>query len=306
MGPRNDGGVHPAAAIARLGGIAQRRDLLALTTRVDLAAALITGDVVRDARGRYALADTDELLRTASALTGVLSHSSAALHWGWKVKTVPERPHVTVRRKRHLSAQQRERVMPHWRDLAPHDAIGPVTSRERTMLDCLTDLPFDEALAVADSALRVGDLTASRVVALAGTARGPGARQARRVAAHADGRAANPFESALRAIALDVRKLQVTPQVTIRTRSLVAQPDLVDHRRRIVLEADSHTWHSSRKALRRDCTRYNALVLDGWIVLRFTWEQVMFEPAYVRACLEAVAAITDRQARRAQRRQKAA
>lgn len=298
--------MHPVEALRRHGGVARRQDLLRLTGRAELENAVLTGEVILEARGRYSLADADEQLRVAGALTAVLSHSSAALHWGWKVKTVPDRPHVTVRRKRHLSAEQRRKVVAHWRDLTAGEASGGVTSPERTLVDCLTDLPFDEALAIGDSALRAGDITAARLVALVASARGPGSRQARRVAAHADRRAANPFESALRAIALDVRGLRLIPQVTIRTPRLTAQPDLVDPERRVVLEADSHTWHSSRRALRRDCTRYNALVLDGWTVLRFTWEQVMFEPAYVRACLETALAMTDRQARRAQRRQKAA
>lgn len=298
--------MNPVEALHRHGGVARRQDLLRLTTRAELEHAVLTARVLVEARGRYALPEADEQLRIAGALTAVLSHSSAALHWGWKVKTVPARPHVTVRRKRHLSPEQRHKVVAHWRDLSPRAVSDGVTSRERTLLDCMTGLPFDEALAIADSALRAGDITVSGLVALAATARGPGSRQAQRVVAHADGRAANPFESALRAIALDVPGLRLTPQLTVRTARLTAQPDLVDPERRIVLEADSHTWHSSRSALRRDCTRYNALVLDGWIVLRFTWEQVMFEPAYVRACLEAVLAMTDRQARRAQRRRKAA
>lgn len=298
--------MNPVEALRRHGGVARRQDLLQLTSRAALDDAVLTGDVIIEARGHYALADADQQLRVAGALSGVLSHSSAALRWGWKVKTVPDRPHVTVRRKRHLSAEQRRKVVAHWRDLPPDDITQGATSRARTLQDCMTDLPFDEALAIADSALRAGDTTGVRLAELAASARGPGARQARRVAARADRRAANPFESALRALALDIRGLRVIPQVTIRTPRLTAQPDLVDTERRIVLEADSHTWHSSRKALRRDCTRYNALVLDGWIVLRFTWEQVMFEPAYVRACLEAVLAMTNQQARRTNRRRNAA
>jgi very-short-patch-repair endonuclease len=297
--------VHPVLALERLGGVARRQDLMPLTTRLDLIAAVMLGDIVRDARGRYSLVDADGARRTANAVTGVLSHTSAALHWGWPVKTVPERPHVTVRRKRRLTADQRQLVVPHWRDLAPDEVLGGVTSRDRTLLDCLTQLPFDEALAVADSALRTRAITRAKLTGLADSARGNGSRQARRVAAHAHRRAANPFESVLRATALDVG-LDVTPQLTIETPRLIAQPDLVDPRRRIVLEADSHTWHSSRTALTRDCRRYNALVLARWIVLRFTWEQVMFEPDEVRSCLEDVVAMTGRQARRTARRPKAA
>jgi very-short-patch-repair endonuclease len=66
----------------------------------------------------------------------------------------------------------------------------------------------------------------------------------------------------------------------------VIHPDLVAHLLRLVLEADSWTHHASRKAHRRDCARYNLLVVRGWRVLRFTWEQVMHDQAYVRWVLE--------------------
>ena len=62
----------------------------------------------------------------------------------------------------------------------------------------------------------------------------------------------------------------------------------MDRERRLVLEADSFAWHGSRRALRRDCRRYNRLVLLGYTVLRFTWEDVMRDPTYVRASLRAV------------------
>ena len=298
--------MHPVEALKRHGGVASRGDLLQLTSRAELDAAATAAEVLADARGRYALPGTDEGLRAASALSGVLSHTSAALYWGWTVKIVPEAPHVTVRRKRHLNAAQQQAVTAHWRELTLDDLYGAVTAPDRTLRDCMTDLPFDEALAVADSALREGAIRPGRLRALSEEISGPGARQARRVAVCADGRAANPFESVLRAFALDVRGLSVTPQVTIRTRRLTATPDLVDVDRRLVLEADSHTWHSSRAALRRDCRRYNALVLDEWTVLRFTWEHVMFEANDVRSCLEDVVRLTDRQARRTKSRRKAA
>ncbi len=38
----------------------------------------------------------------------------------------------------------------------------------------------------------------------------------------------------------------------------------------------------------RDCRRYNALTLAGWIVIRFSWVLVMHDPAYVHATLVGV------------------
>jgi very-short-patch-repair endonuclease len=218
----------------------------------------------------------DEAVHAANALSGVVSHLSAALYWGWEVKEAPA-AQVTVPRKRRVRPERRIGVGVHWADLTPDQVVAPgVTSRQRTLSDCLTTLAFDEGLAVADSALRHGACTQQGLTALAHGLRGRGSGTARRVAGLADGRAANPFESVLRALAVDAG-LDVEPQQQIGE----FRPDLVDEGRRLVLEADSHTWHSSRAALRRDCRRYNALVLGDWRVLRFTWEDVMHRPARV-------------------------
>jgi very-short-patch-repair endonuclease len=76
--------------------------------------------------------------------------------------------------------------------------------------------------------------------------------------------------------------------VLIDERGLRVTPDLVDRSRRLVIEAESWKYHGHRKALHNDCGRYNALVLRGWTVLRFSWEHVMLEPDYVRDVLFAL------------------
>ncbi len=282
--------------LTRFGGVATRRALVRATSRAEFDRAVQRGDIVKDAYGRYALPVADDALRAANRLSGVVSHRSAALHWGWEVKTVPERPDVTVRRKRHLAAHQAGDVDLHWYDVAPDAVVGLVTSREQTLVDCMRSLPFDEALAIADSALRHRSIAKARLVELADSIKGTGAPQARRVAREATHLAANPFESVLRAIGLDVPGLRLEPQVVIADKEGRGRADLVDRERRWVVEAESHSWHSKRGALRRDCRRYTKLVLLGWRVLRFAWEDVMFHPDYVRHCLEAAAAVAPRQA----------
>ena len=88
------------------------------------------------------------------------------------------------------------------------------------------------------------------------------------------------------------------PQVLIRVRGGEVRPDLVDEDRRLVVEADSFEWHGKRAALRRDCRRYNAIVAAGWILLRFSWEDVMHEPDYVRSVLGEVVGPRGRTQRR--------
>jgi very-short-patch-repair endonuclease len=116
--------------------------------------------------------------------------------------------------------------------------------------------------------------------------RGKGAARARRVAEHASSLAANPFESVLRGIAIEAG-LDVLPQSPITLGSVTVHPDVVDRGRRLVIEAESWEWHSGKEAFQRDCWRYTMLVVSGWVVLRFTWWQVMHDPHFVRSCLTA-------------------
>jgi very-short-patch-repair endonuclease len=158
------------------------------------------------------------------------------------------------------------------------------------VVDCARALPFDQALAIADSALRHRSVTREQLQAAATSGmRGRGSPAVVHVLLAADGRADNPFESTLRAISLDVPGLQLVPQVEIHRKGhRKVRPDLVDELLRIVAEADSFEHHGSRNALTIDCARYDNLVADGWTVLRFAWEQVMYEPDWVRAALMAV------------------
>lgn len=262
------------------------RDLLRVSTRGKIRTALQKGEIVANGGG-YALITADQGLRAAARLNGVMSHLSAAAHWGWELKTQPDLPTVTVPRGRKIDPRRRRGVHVKWRPLHTLDNWGIVaTNPVQTVIDCARDLPFDEALAVADSALRHCAVTRDRLEDAALKVPTAGRAAAIRVATHADAQAANPFESVLRAIALDVNGLSLVPQVRITDGPFRVRPDLVDENLRIVVEADSFGFHSSRSALRKDCQRYVGLSLLGWLVLRFSWEDVMFEPDYVRVCLE--------------------
>jgi very-short-patch-repair endonuclease len=181
----------------------------------------------------------------------------------------------------------------HYAELRPEEVEDGVTTIETTLAQCMRRLPFDEALAIADSALRSG-VPRSLLMRIADAARGPGSAQMRRVARSASVDAANPFVSVLRAIADDVPGLSVQPQVVIREPGIVARPDLVDERLHIVIEADSYEWHGGRSQLSADARRYNLLVVNGWWVLRFAYEHVMLQPKYVHDVLVAMVALAER------------
>ena len=275
-------------ALTALGGVARRSALVAACGRAAVDAAVRDRVIVRVARGTWtSAAGVDHARAEALALRAVLAYRSAALDRGWAVWKLPDRPEVTVPKSRRVSGARQRGVVLHRTDLSPDDVDGRRTSADRTLLDCLRTLPLADALAVADSALRAG-VSRDHLLAIARDARGPGARRVRHVASLADGRAANPFESALRAICLEVEGLDVVPQVAIHDPHFLGRPDLVDCRLRILLEADSFEWHGTREALVRDARRYNALVAAGWLVLRFTWDDVMHHPDLVAATLRSV------------------
>lgn len=265
-------------ALMMLGGIATGEELLRCTTRRKVRTALAGGAMVRTGRGRYCLDDLDDARSAAARLDGVVSHLSAAQHWGWKLKLPPDKPCITVRRRSH--ALKADDVELHWADLDLTQVTRGVTEPLQTVVDCARAYSFDVALSVADSAVRDG-IDPADLLAVALDSPRTGRRRAVRVAQAADGRADNPFESVLRALALEAG-LHVEPQQWIGS---AGRADLVDHGRRIAIEADSFEFHSERADLRRDVRRYTAFVRLGYRLVRFTWEDVMFDQEYVLAVL---------------------
>ena len=271
------------AALERSGGLSTRAALIQATCRADVDRALRESAVVRVGQGRYALPSIEEATALAHSMNGHLALSSAALHHGWEVKTVAKAPHIIVPRHRNVPRAWRTRVVIHRGDLHADDVSGPATSRELTLMQSLRNLPDDEALVIADSALRHGEgATLKRVLA---QVRGAGRSKVLRIGRAADDRAANAFESVMRALCLQVSGLHVVPQVVISSDHCWARPDLVDRDRRLVIECESYEWHGNRAGFLKDIRRYTLLTAEGWTVLRFTWDDVMLRPDWVREVL---------------------
>ncbi|NHA00683.1 DUF559 domain-containing protein [Nocardioides sp. W3-2-3] len=271
-----------------------------------MEASLRSGEVVRLARGRYALPNADDARAAAHALRGVLCLTSAALHWGWAVKQPPERPQVAVPRRRVVAPERARHVEP----ATARPRSGRRRRRRHHPRPHARGLPAPPLVRrrAGRRGLRAArGVLPGRLRALVRDARGPHALHMRQVAVRASPDAANPFESVLRAIALTVRGLTVRPQVSLRVpapgggTTFLGRADLVDERLGIVLEADSFAWHGDRAALRSDARRYNAFAAHGWLVLRFTWEDVMFEQERVRTTLTAARRTRTRALRRAPR-----
>lgn len=271
--------------LQRAGGSARYADLAALTSARQIRRALEDGQITRVAKGVYALPTEPSDLTVAIANGGVLSWQSAALHHGFEVVTRPLVPHVSISRTQRRRETELACVL--HRTKAPPPEI--VTTPLQTVLDCARHLPFGEALAIADSALRLKKVEAAALADAAHLSRGAGRAAVLRVAASADARAESALESMLRARVIDAGFTGFVPQYRITDRSFYARVDLADPLLRIVLEADSFAHHGTRAALRKDCRRYVDLAIRGWTLLRYSWEDVILDENWVGTSLNAMA-----------------
>ena len=270
----------PVLALHRLGGVAAYRDLRRLgVSRPALDRAVRGGRIDHAARGWYCLADLDPQLLVAARCGGVVSCATAASVHGLAVLFAPARPHVTVpaRRRQHLPGARTHR-----RDLAPHERNGLVTSLLRTVLDCARCLPFPEAVVVADAALRAGLLVADLTTAAAAT-QGRGSGRVRQVATAADPSAESPIETL-------ARLLFVAAGLSFRTQVPIPGIGRVDFLLEgfLVVEVDGFAYHADRASYRNDRRRTNALTAAGYVVLRFSYEDLVHHPDRVLAAIRAV------------------
>lgn len=270
--------------LQRAGGSARYADLAALTSARSIRTALERGEVNRVAKGVYALPAAPSDQTVALANGGVLARQSAALHHGLDVVTRPLVPHVLISKTQRRRQTELDCVLHRAKASLPEHVTAPL----QTVIDCARHLPFGEALAIADSALRLKKVEPAALADAARADRGAGSAAVLRVAASADARAESALESMLRARVIDAGFTGFVPQYRIRDRSFFARVDLADPLLRIVLEADSFAHHSSRAALRKDCRRYVELAIRGWLLLRYSWEDVILDESWVGTSLGAV------------------
>lgn len=268
--------------LGRRGGSATFADLRTLVSARAIRNGLTAGQIRRVAKGVYSLPEAPPALTAARSQGGVVSHLSAAQHWGLGVINPPVLPHVTlepgrVRRRTGLPCTL------HW---AYAPVLGGVTTPLRTVLDCIRTLTLPEALAVADSALRTGCIGLDELLEAAAKLRGPNRRRILRIAGLADGRSESVLESALRALLIDRGIEGFVPQVVVQDSRFSARLDLANPSLRLGLEADGFQHHSTRRALVMDCRRQVNLTIRGWSILRFSWEDVMFDGEWVVSAVE--------------------
>ncbi|RYV50614.1 hypothetical protein EUA98_12765 [Pengzhenrongella frigida] len=204
------------------------------------------------------------------------SHESAALIWGCPLWTAPATTHIiqTVQPSDHGERSLTRHAMA----LVPADRRVlrgvPVTSLERTVVDCLRQLAPRDALVLADGALRLGadaEALRARVDALAG---GRGVVGARTVLDHADGRAESPWETFVRYLLLRHGLPRPELQIPIHTRLGWFRADLGWLAFKLLIEVDGFVKYSTSddpaRVVFEEKRRHDAIVEEGWGILRVT------------------------------------
>ena len=270
-------------------GVVTRVQLLAL----GLSAAAIDARLARGTlrplhRGVYALghaALSDEGRWLAATLAygdgTVLSHLSAALLWRMRVpRRAPAVIHVTTRRHQRGDG----RVLVHrTRRIGPADVTVvrgiPVTTVARTVVDCADLLTYPELRLLADHGVRL-DADAVR----GAQERAPGRRGAGRVnrLLGSGVRTRSKLERALRRLCREAG----LPQPLINEEVLGYECDAVWPAARLIVEVDGGAFHAPKPAREADYERSAALAVAGWRVIRFTYDQVVFDPRLVATRLQ--------------------
>jgi very-short-patch-repair endonuclease len=278
-----------------VGGLADRQH--GVVSREQLLAAGQTPRVIRRAveagrlrlvfRGVYAvghLALRREGWWMAALLAcgegAALSHRTAAMVWG--LQTGPTLPvDVTTSTDR---GRKHARITTHRTRVDPFDAVVRdhlrVTTPSRTIVDLAATL---QGRALRDAVEHAQDLRRFDPDDIANTlARAP-RRGTRRledlitVMAPDKDNARSHLERMFLALTRKARLPRPASNLEIGGRCRdFAWPD-----HRLVVETDGYRYHSSRQAKRRDNRRDRQLTALAWRPVRFTYEEIAFEPAEV-------------------------
>lgn len=217
----------------------------------------------------------------------VLAGASAARQWGIPVPDRRIYLWIGRRRPRPRTGVTYLRDPLTKRELCLVEGV-PVTTPDRTVVDCLRFLDESPALALLDRALQAGWLTRDRLVSRAHDYAGRrGAPHLARIVQKGASGARSAAERIAAELLCRAGIAGWRPNAPIHDNhgALIGVGDLVFEAERLVIEIDGQAYHSTPDRFERDRDRQNRLVSAGWTVLRFTWRDLTQRPEYVVATI---------------------
>jgi very-short-patch-repair endonuclease len=234
-----------------------------------IAGAVAAGSVVRVRRSWLTIPEADAAVIAAAEVGGRLTCVSAAARRGLWVPRAPSLPHVAVAHS--SSARADDGIRLHRaRAPVPLHRTDPHEHVLNVMFHVARCLPRGDALAVWESALRTGAVDAE-VLARVQWRSTRAAELAEVSGSLSDSGIETAFAALMRSIGIAVRQ-----QVWIDGHPL---DGLIGARLAVQLDGFAH--HQGRDR-RRDLRADARLVLRGYTVLRFDYQQVLFDAGYVR------------------------
>lgn len=222
-----------------------------------------------------------------------LSHRAAGAKWDLGLRGRPSvdvtAPGSRGRRRPGIRVHSAATLAAH--DVDAIDAI-PCTTLARTLLDVADEATRREVERACDRAetLRLLDMTAIDDVLVRANGRRGATLLSAVLSEHRVGSTLTRNELEERFLAI-CRDVELAPDSV---NAWIAYPDgggaeadFLWRAQRLIVEVDGRDVHTTRRAFEADRRRDQRLMLLGWRVVRFTWRQVMFEPAYVAATLRA-------------------
>lgn len=171
----------------------------------------------------------------------------------------------------------------------------PFVSAREALVDCLTVLPAIPAADVLDAALQKRYVRPETVADDIEARLGRGRRNAAGLRRLRDRALSGSRSEAEQRMAQLLRRSGTGPwapnhPLRDTVGGVIAEIDFAHVGLRIAIEVDGRAFHSDRLSFERDRQRQNALTLGGWLVLRFTWEQITERPDEVIAVILAAVA----------------
>jgi very-short-patch-repair endonuclease len=159
-----------------------------------------------------------------------------------------------------------------------------VTGPARTWRDLATVLQPPALLAVADQCLDGLCVRADLEQQLSRRPTGRGSARARAILPLADRRAESPMESVLRWLLVEAGIPRPVIQHVVHDASgrFIARADLAWPDKKVIVEFDGDL-HRDRGIFVKDLRRQNALIAEGWTILRFSSADVLGRPEEVIA-----------------------
>jgi hypothetical protein len=221
------------------------------------------------------------------------SHKTAAFLWGMS-SIEPERAEIVT--ARHQRIHRRHPQIHESKDLEPDDVVTvegiPTTAAVRTVVDVGATASLRYVEHCLDTGLRLGLFQLGDVKTFVSRVAKSGRNGIRKIRPLLDERTGwdTVSESVLedrfqRLIAASYLPLPVA-QYRVRDGSrIVCRADFAYPQQRVLIELDGERYHMDRETFQGDRAKQNRAHALGWTVYRFTWRQVLDEPATIISTL---------------------